>query len=168
MVAQTYFENGVASYEQSDFEDAKTLFLKAFENDKNDREALRFVGITYARLGKDGLAVQTLIEADEFITADRKKKPDEGEKYNGAKILSKPGGLFSDVALKDRLQGMMKIVAEFNKNGEVTFFYPYKEINDAMTKSALRFIYRIKFESATKNGNKITIMKVFRFYLTIY
>ncbi len=160
--AQTDFESGLVSYQQRNYENARDRFIKAIENDKENHDVLRYLGMTYARLGIDDLAVQTLNEADQI----NKQTHADDKIFGRAKALSKPGIIFSDVPRKDKLQGSMKAVAEINKNGAVTFVYPYQELNEVMTESAVKFTYKIKFQSAAINGSKISILKVIQYELS--
>ena len=163
LAAQSEFEAGKSSYKRGDYNNAKKSFIQALDKDSENREVAFYLGITYAQLEMHDIAVRTLKAATKLSKSESEKN----DRYKRPKKISKMVGLFSDLDRKDKVQGSVGVVAFVNKEGTVVFAYPFKKLNDAMTESAVKSTYKLKFEPATMNGERVVAFQQIVYYLSL-
>ena len=160
--SQTDFERGRDYYEIGDYEQAILYFTKSIDIASEAIKTRPFLGMSYVRLKQYNMA-------DRAFKKPFKKgvykaiQSDRG--FKRIKFLSKLSALNPKIDRKDKVAGSTKLAVEFNKNGKVTFIYPYKTVNAAMTKGIVEAVRKIKFEPAEQRGKKVTMVKMVEYQL---
>lgn len=162
-ISQTDFDKGRIHYENGDYEKAIEFFSKSIDSQESGIPTRPFLGMSYVRLKRYDLA-NRLLRQPFKIGAYKYVKRDIS--YKKMKFLSRPSAIGSEMDTKNLPAGTTKLVVEFNKNGKVTFIYPYETVNEAMTKRIVKALRKIEFEAAEQNGKKITVVRMVSYRLT--
>jgi len=156
-VSQTDFEKGRNHYEKGEYEKAIEYFTKSIDSPDVGLKPRPILGMSYVKLKRYDLANRTFKSRGKSGTHQLRKS---NSTYKRIKFLSRLSAIGSEIDTKNMPAGVTKFAIEFNKNGKVTYVYPYETVNEAMTKMLVRALGKVKFEPARQNGRKITVIRM--------
>lgn len=159
--SQSSFESAMQAYESGDYEKAILRLGPLLKENKGDHRVRKFLAISYARLKRHDLANRTFNEAP--LTKNwREIESKRG--YSSVKITSRKQVSLTESARRNMFEGRMKVAAEFNKNGKVTYVYPITKLPYGMTEKITDAVRNFEFEPAAKDGKKITDIVILVFH----
>ena len=160
--AQTDREAGIDLYDRGEYLKAIDTLKKIVENSGNDKDLSLYIGMAYAKLGRDKEAVEIFRWA-----ADNKIMELEGMD-TPIKVLKKPRASYTDEARKNGVQGMVRLAVEMGADGKIKFVYPFQGLKHGLTEEAEKAARRIKFEPPVKNGKPVSTIRIYGYGFTIY
>jgi TonB family protein len=90
---------------------------------------------------------------------------EEGE-INPLRILSKPIPQYTEQARKNGISGSVKLRVTFLASGSIGDISPVNSLPDGLTEIAIEAAKGIKFEPATKNGERLTVTRLLEYSFT--
>lgn len=165
--AQTGSENGIELYQQGEYEKAIAALEKAVETDKKNQQSWLYLGMSLARLRKDGKATKAFRKAQKY--AKKEKDADEANN-NSTEIVfkSKPHPSYTDAARQNLVQGTISVAVEFGADGKIKNAFAFNTLPEGLTETALKAVAKIKFEPATKDGKPVSVIKIIEYSYSIY
>jgi tetratricopeptide (TPR) repeat protein len=159
---QTKTNEGIEFYLNGEYENAVESILTTLETDKQNQILWRYLGMSFARLQNDSLAVKAFEKADTLFV---NTSANDGERI---KLISRPIASYTKKARQKYVQGSVKLAVEFGKNGKIAFIYPYKKLPDGMTESVISAVQKFEFEPATRNGKPITTIQIIEYKFSLF
>lgn len=152
---------GIELYEKGDYNGAITILQNVVQTDKKNRDAWLFLGMSFARTGKNTEALKALRKG-----ASISSKNSSG--YDKTiKIISKPRASFTETARRNLTTGTVRLVVEFGADGQVKAVIPIESLPNGLTESCMEAARNIKFEPAYKNGKPVTYISIIDNYFDI-
>lgn len=161
--AQSEREKGFDFYQKGDYKAAAEILQKIVENDENDGEAWRFLGMAYARSNDEKQARKAFGKAVNFTEKDLNKIYD-----SPVKIISKRHAQFTEEARQNLVSGTIKLAVEFGANGKINFIFPLTGLSHGLTENTVKAASEIKFEPAIKNRKAVTVIKFMEYHFTFH
>jgi TonB family protein len=154
--------NNYEFYEKGDYQKSAEVLRKAVDNDKNDRRAWLYLGMSYARLKRTEEALKAFDEADN-LTGMKLLENEEPPK-----TLSKPRAAYTDEARANGVTGTVKLAVEWGADGEIKFIFPYKTLPDGLTEQVIEAAKKVRFEPAKRDGKPINFITTLEYAFSIY
>lgn len=157
--AQTERDKGIEFYQQGKYERAIEVLQNALKEDETDGDAWKYLGMAYARIGKNGEAISAL-EKCQVIAC--KKSIFINDNYYDKKLMliTKPHPIYS--AEGRGIKGIVRVVVDFGADGN-KFVFPLDQLPGGLTESSVNAARNIEFEPAVKNGKPVSVIR-FIFY----
>lgn len=154
-LAQTEREKGIEFYEKGDYAAAVVFLEKVVEVNKNDYEALRFLGMSFAQLKKTGKAREIFKKVSKIVQSEDDKTFDQP-----VKITSRSFPRYTEEARRNNISGIVILVVEFKRDGKLGNIFPLVELPDGLTESAVRAMRGVKFKPAIKDGKPVSVIRL--------
>jgi len=160
--AQAESDKAIELYQQGEYGKAVESLQKAIEIDKKNQRLWLYLGMSLAKLKKDGKA------ANAFRKADKLSQKDFADIEKDVLITSKPRPSYTDSARMNQVQGTVAVAIEFGADGELKNAFAFQTLPEGLTENALKAAAKIKFEPATRDGKPIPTIKIIKYSFAVY
>ena len=94
--------------------------------------------------------------------------PVKEEGVTPLKLMSKPRASYTDAARQNGTQGSIQLAILFGASGRIEYILRLNSLGNGLDESAIKAAKGIKFVPQTKDGKRVSIVKVVQYGFSIY
>lgn len=160
--SQSNRDEGIEFFRSAEYEKALPLLQARVTEEKRDRVAWNYLGAVLVKLEK----------IDEAKAAFRSPKGIYTENIPAydkkLKITNRPQAYYSASARRGEVSGTVRVAVEFRSDGKIGFVFPFVELPEGLTESAVKAARSVKFEPAWKDGKPVTTVNILEYRFSIF